>query len=283
MTSEDLFFYSQIQKETNSKSDIEPKSAMVATTSVGKTLLSALLLLSVFPFSSVEGEQNLRRNVRDRCTPDPPTRRSEEDSFVFVLLEFEKNNLNDLFVPFVNGTLFVETYNSLVSCSQLGAFRSIDNATEFMPQAFFLGESKTGPPPTTLLRIERLECNSCGLERYLFKDAEGADEDTVDDYNVPNLCNCDGPATQDFVDALRSTIPGLSDIKNATQIRLINPEDCEQFSRTTYSYDGVCPGLANKEFSFFSSTPSDAPSVAPTHAPTDDPTRKPTHKPTRKP
>lgn len=253
-------------------------------------LLSLFLLGSLFvpAFSQVDKKQNLnlRRKTQSQLPCSPFVgQRSVQDRFTFLLLEFEKLNLNTEYAPYINGTAFTEAYNSITPCSQIGAYRFVEGAAEFHDGSALAARAEyrdaDGSAAFTgthhaLLQFENFYCNSCGEEDFkVFFDESGlvGEADIAGD-----VCDCRGPTVDELVGAV-----GLPDLVNATQIPLLSPEDCVQTSRTTYSYEGVCPGLLNPAFLFFSTSPSEVPTETPTKEPTDEPTDSPTEQPTVEP
>jgi len=131
-------------------------------------LVPLFLLGSLVPFAMVEGKQHLRRRAQQQCIPNLASINRHLDSFTFVLLEFEKTaqsflNINTNIGPDINGTLFADVYNSLVSCSQTGAVRSIDDVEEFRPLAVYVNNTDD-TNPTMLLQVNNFFCNSCGSD-----------------------------------------------------------------------------------------------------------------------
>lgn len=218
------------------------------------------------------------------CSPFV-AQRSVQDRFTFLLLEFEKLNLNTEYIPYINGTAFTEAYNSLTTCSQIGAFRFVEGAEEFhdgsalAARAAYLnadGSPEFEGTPHALLQIENFICNSCGNEDFKVFFDESA---LVGDVDIAgDVCDCRGPPVDELLDEL-----GLPGLVNVTQIPLLSPEDCVQTTRTTYSSEGVCPGSLNPTFQFFSTSPSEAPTESPTESPTEEPTESPTESPTEEP
>merc|ERR1719343_1426470 len=78
------------------------------------------------------------------------------------------DNLNTQYVPNVSGDQFVQTYNSLVNCDQVGAIRAIANADEFLdgtdlaaPRAVYFDLENQGGPTTVLIELNNFFCNAC--------------------------------------------------------------------------------------------------------------------------
>jgi len=144
--------------------------------------------------------------------------------------------------------------------------------------------------PTVLIEIQDFYCNACGVsDLKLFHD--NSDPVGADNIEDPNVCDCRGPTSRDFVAALIENL-GLTNLKNATQVPLLHPEDCNAFALTTFSSAGVCPGRRNPQFDFFTPYPSseptfspttESPTVVPTDVPTDEPTDVPTDLPSDHP
>jgi len=267
----------------------------------------SLILLGSFAFilavaEREEQKQFLRRKAPELCTPFFP-RQSVEESFTYIVLEFENRHNNSLHAPYVNGTQIAEIYNNLVDCrkpppnqfeEQFGAIRGISNTNEFMPKALPVEEEDILDFPKVLIEIGNFYCNSCGINDFkLFYDP--SDLAGAEDIQAPNVCDCRGPSRRDFIAKLIDELE-LTNLKNVTQIPLLHPKDCDPISATSFSYAGVCPGSDNRKFDFFTypptSNPTTAPSnpptnepttEAPTNAPTDFPTEKPTRRRTRRP
>ena len=217
-------------------------------------LLSLLLLGSLVPFSQAVGKQHLRRKASQELST-PIERRSID--FNFIVLEFGNNIFNSQDHPYVNGTQFVDTYNSLVTCrlqriyNSLAEFDGITNSSEFMPRAQFLEEESSTDVTRVLIQVDG------------FIDWDFFDETSEVAENIEVRPDCQGPKRQNFVTALATNL-GLNNLKNATQIPLLNPSECDY---PTYSYEGICPGRSNRVFSFFKSAPSETPQLGPQMAP----------------
>lgn len=173
-----------------------------------KNLTSLLLLGSLLSaFSQVEGKnQFLRRRTNELCTPFE-NRRDEQDLFTFILLEFEQDNLNSQYVPNVSGDQFVETYNSLVTCDQVGAIRAIANADEFKdgtdlaaPRAVYFDLENQGGPTTVLIELSNFFCNSCGQENFsLFYTNSTLSGKKYGKKYGNDDCDCRGPTVEKFI------------------------------------------------------------------------------------
>jgi len=256
-----------------------------------KTKISSLILLgslASFP-TMAEGakqKQYLRRKAQEFCTPFVP-RQSPEETFTYLVLEFENIDNDSLYAPDVNVTKITEIYNNLVDCNQsidsdqLEVKRRIKNTSEFMPKALPLQEEDTLENPKVLIEVQDFDCNACGTHNFkLFYD----DSDLAGAENINAVvCDCRGPSSRDFIARLIEDL-GFTDLKNVTQIPLLHPSDCDPIEPTTFSYAGVCPGSTNRKFDFFTPPPTGTPSMEPSNFPTEEPTtEEPTHHPTDMP
>ena len=100
-----------------------------------KNNLVSLLLLGLLALPFSQAKQHLRRRNQGLCYPFASRRGWLQNQFTFVLLEFEPSSVRIQSTASINGTKFVDAYQSLVNCEQFGALRGIQDATELQPRA----------------------------------------------------------------------------------------------------------------------------------------------------
>ena len=209
-------------------------------TSMKNNLFALFLLGSLVPFSQVEGNQYLRRKAQEVVSVPTaaPVERKMTDYYHYVVLELEYGNQVDPNIN-INGTEFVEAYNSLVNCPPTGndIRPKVTNSNEFTPTA----KDEFPEDPSTA---------SVSRDTYrVLMQVEGFIDwdffDTSESTGTENS-DCSGPKREEFVQELVDL--GLTKLNNATLISLIDPNDPVVSETKTHIHvrEGILPLDTNR-------------------------------------